>query len=84
MLTKVKSIQWSDALADEIDALFADLSRVMEGHSHTEEYTGGPPEVDELKTLADRVDAVIKEAKKPRVQRRCPAALALATGGKHM
>lgn len=65
-LTLVKEIHWDNSLADEIDSLFAELSRVVEGHSHTLEYSGGPPDIDELKKLADRVDGAIREAKKKR------------------
>lgn len=66
MLTKLPSIHWDNALADEINDLVADLSRHIEGHSHTEEFTGGVPAIDELSHLAERVDAAIKEAKKQR------------------
>jgi hypothetical protein len=66
MLTRVKLINWDSAVADEIDTLFAELSRHVEGHSHSEEYAGGMPSVEELGKLADRVDAVVKAVKKER------------------
>jgi energy-coupling factor transporter ATP-binding protein EcfA2 len=66
MVTKVKLINWDNAVADEIDSLFAELSRVFEGHSHSGAYAGGTPEVADLLKLADRIDKVIVAAKKPR------------------
>jgi hypothetical protein len=66
MITKLKSINWDDAVAEEIDTLYAELSRYVEGHSHSEAYVGGMPEVDDLIKLADRLDKVITAAKKPR------------------
>jgi energy-coupling factor transporter ATP-binding protein EcfA2 len=66
MIANVKTIRWDDTLADEIDALFAELSRHFEGHSHSEEYMGAPPELGDLKTLIRRVDDVINRAKPQR------------------
>lgn len=66
MLTKVKSIQWDNAVADEVDALMAELSRHIEGHSHSEEHAGGMPVLDDLEKCIRRVDAVIESAKKAR------------------
>ncbi|MEQ1711876.1 MAG: AAA family ATPase, partial [Hyphomicrobium sp.] len=66
MLTKLPTVRWENAVADEIGKLFGELSRHVEGHSHTEEYAGGVPELDDLKKFADRVDAVIAAVKKKR------------------
>jgi energy-coupling factor transporter ATP-binding protein EcfA2 len=66
MLTRVKLINWDTGVADEVDALFGELSRLVEGHSHSEEYSGGVPDVSELTKLTDRVEAVLKAAKKER------------------
>jgi hypothetical protein len=59
MLTKVKQISWDNAVADKIDALFEELSRHVEGHSHSESYSGGMPDAAQLTKLAGRVDEVI-------------------------
>ena len=53
-------------MADEVDALMAELSRHIEGHSHSEEYTGGVPVLDDLEKCIKRVEAVIDSAKKER------------------
>lgn len=66
MLTKVKSIHWDNAVADEVDALMAELSRHIEGHSHSEEYTGGVPVLADLEKCVKRVEVVINSAKKER------------------
>ena len=59
----VTKISWSDAVADEIVALQDDTSRLLEGHSNSDEFAGGMPGVDELEKLIARVDAVIEKAK---------------------
>lgn len=66
MITKVRQIRWDYDVADEIDALFADLSRYVEAHSHTEEYAGGETDLDDLEAILKRVDAVIIRAKEQR------------------
>ena len=63
MITKVKTIRWDDTLADEIDAIFGELSRHIEGHSHSEAYAGVPPVLSDLKGLIARVDSVIERSK---------------------
>jgi hypothetical protein len=62
-LTKVN---WSNELADEIVALQDDTSRSLEGHSNSDEFAGGMPDVDGLEKLIGRVDAVIEMAKQKR------------------
>jgi hypothetical protein len=59
-------ISWSDALADEIVALQDDTSRLLEGHSNSDEFAGGRPDADELEKLIARVDKVIEKAKAER------------------
>lgn len=56
-------ISWSDALADEIVALQDDTSRLLEGHSNSDEFAGELPDVDDLEKLIARVDDVIEKAK---------------------
>ena len=62
-LGAVTKISWSDDVADEIVALQDDTSRLLEGHSNSDEFAGGMPDVDGLEKLIARVDAVIDNAK---------------------
>jgi hypothetical protein len=64
MLTKLRAVKWDQELAGRVQDLFEELSHYIEGHSQTEAYSGAPPTVEELTTLADKVDTVIKDAKK--------------------
>ncbi|MNY71541.1 hypothetical protein D3C86_2099060 [compost metagenome] len=59
-------ISWSDALADEIVALQDDTSRLLEGHSNSDEFAGEMPDADDLEKLIARVDKVIDKAKAER------------------
>lgn len=65
-LGAVAKISWSDEVADEIVALQDDTSRLLEGHSNSDEFAGGMPDVDGLEKLIARVDAVIDKAKAER------------------
>ncbi|MQX37787.1 AAA family ATPase [Roseospira navarrensis] len=65
-LSTVKKIRWSDDVADEIVALQDDTSRLLEGHSNSDEFAGGMPDVDGLEKLIARVDDVIDKAKAER------------------
>lgn len=62
-LGAVNKINWSDEVADEIVALQDDTSRLLEGHSNSDEFAGGMPDVNALAALIARVDAVIEKAK---------------------
>lgn len=62
-LGTIAKISWSDDVADEIVALQDDTSRLIEGHSNSDEFAGGMPDVDGLEQLIARVDAVIDKAK---------------------
>lgn len=59
----LSKIAWDDALADEILGIFEELSKHLEGHSHTDEAMGAPPEVKDLEKAIDRVNGLIKRAK---------------------
>lgn len=65
-LGAVKKIVWSDEIADEIVALQDDTSRLLEGHSNSDEFAGEMPDVDDLEKLIARVDNVIDKAKAER------------------
>ncbi len=62
-LGAVVNISWSDDVADEIVALQEDTSRLLEGHSNSDEFAAGMPDVEGLGRLIARVDAVIGKAK---------------------
>ncbi|MGJ8590174.1 MAG: AAA family ATPase [Yoonia sp.] len=62
-LGAVNKITWDNDLADEIVALQDDTSRLLEGHSNSDEYAGSLPDVDRLEALIQRVDSVIAKAK---------------------
>lgn len=62
----VKSINWSNDVADEICLLQDDISRLIEAHSTSDEFAGGMPEPDDLEKLIERVDAMQANAKKRR------------------
>lgn len=59
----IKKINWSNELADEVIALQDDTSRLLEGHSNSDEFAGAMPDVDELAKLIARVDKLIDAAK---------------------
>ena len=62
-LGAVKKINWSDEVADEIVALQDGTSRLLEGHSNSDEFAGGMPDVSGLEKLIVRVDSMIAKAK---------------------
>jgi len=62
----LKDIEWSNDIADEICALQDDISRLIDAHSTSDEFSGGMPEPDDLERLIARVDAMQTGAKKKR------------------
>lgn len=64
MMGRLAKLKWEPSLAKRNADLFDELSRVFEGHSQTDQYSGGLPTVEALTESADRVDAILKEAKK--------------------
>ncbi len=65
-LGSVTSIVWSDSVADEISALQDEISRLIEAHSTSDEYSGGMPDLADLEKLIARVEAVQTHAKMKR------------------
>lgn len=65
-VTALKKINWDNAKVDEVSALYEDLSRYIEGHSHTEEAMGAPPEPADLKVRIEQVNRLINWAKSDR------------------
>ena len=66
IVTGLKKINWDNDLADEIIAAYEDLSAYIEGHSHTDEQIGAPPEPKDLQTRIETVRQLIKRAKSDR------------------
>ena len=66
-LETLRKIKWSNDVADEIVELQDATSRILEGHSHSEEFSGAMPTVEELENLINRTDAVIALAKESRI-----------------
>ena len=64
IVTALKRVNWNEEMVDEIVTVYEDLSAYIEGHSHTEEQIGAPPELDKLETMITRVDELIRQIKK--------------------
>jgi hypothetical protein len=60
------NVAWDDKLADEIVEAFERLSVHIEGHSHTDEAMGAPPEPKDLEAMIATVAELIKRAKASR------------------
>jgi hypothetical protein len=59
----LNKIAWDDGLAV---GMFEDLWKHIEGHTHTEEAMGAPPELKDLEKAIARVTDLIKRAKAER------------------
>jgi len=59
----LSNINWSNEIADEIIALRDDTSRLIAGHSNSDEFAGEMPDEDGLEKLIIRVDELIAQAK---------------------
>ena len=63
IVTGLKNIHWDDGLVRDLIKTYEDISAYIEGHSHTEEQAGAPPEPKDLEEMAARVDELIKRAR---------------------
>ena len=72
-VTTLRQINWDNAEVEEICLLFEDLSRYMEGHSHSDEAMGAPPLVGDFEKRIAAVDARIEWAKAQRPKAANPA-----------
>jgi hypothetical protein len=66
MVTALKRVNWDNVLADEIVEVFESCSAIMEGHSHTEAGSDGPPTVAELEALISKTKDLIRRARTDR------------------
>ena len=67
IVTGLKKVNWDDGLVADIISAYEDLSAFIEGHSHTEEKAGAPPEPNQLVEMIARVDELIKRARRERI-----------------
>ena len=66
IVTALKRVNWDDSLIKDIVAAHEELSAQIEGHSHTEEQVGAPPEPGDLEKMITRVNDLIKRARPDR------------------
>ena len=66
IVTGLKKVNWDDDLVADIISAYEDLSAFIEGHSHTEEKAGAPPEPTQLEEMITRVNTLIKHARRER------------------
>ena len=67
IVTGLKKVNWDDGLVADIISAYEDLSAFIEGHSHTEEKAGAPPEPNHLVEMVARVDELIRRARRERI-----------------
>lgn len=56
IVTGLKNINWDNGLVADIIKTYEDISAYIEGHSHTEEKAGAPPEPKDFEEFIARVD----------------------------
>lgn len=66
IVTGLRKIAWDDGLADDLVTIYEELSKYIEGHSHTDEASGAPTELKELEKMIQNVDTLIKRSKPDR------------------
>lgn len=67
LVTSLKKINWDHVLVKEIEDIYEELSALIEGHTHTDERAGAPPEPALLEEMISRVNVIITKAKRDRV-----------------
>lgn len=65
-VTALRNVNWDSAKVEDICALYEDLSRYIDAHSHSDEVTGAPPELSDLEEKIAAVDSLISWAKAKR------------------
>ena len=60
IVTGLRRVNWDYAKVEELCVMFEELSAYVEGHSHTDEATGAPPDVQLLARYIERADELIK------------------------
>ena len=67
IVTGLKKVNWNQDLIADIIKTYEDLSAYIEGHSHSEEQIGAPPELRHLEDMITRVNDLKKRAKPERI-----------------
>jgi energy-coupling factor transporter ATP-binding protein EcfA2 len=62
IVTALKRVRWDDALVADIIETYEELSGHIEGHTHTEQRSGAPPEPSDLENWIHGVNDLIKRA----------------------
>jgi hypothetical protein len=65
-VTTLRKVHWDNAKVEDACVLYEELSRHIDGHSHTDEAIGAPPTTDDLAGYIGRVAEWIKWAKSER------------------
>lgn len=60
IVTGLRRVNWDDAKVEELCVMFEELSAFVEGHSHTDDATGAPPDVHLLDQYIERANELIK------------------------
>jgi hypothetical protein len=63
IVTGLRNIAWDDGLVEKMCEMYEELSAYIEGHSHTDEAMGAPPEIKDLAEMIARADTLMKSAK---------------------
>jgi hypothetical protein len=66
IVTALRRVAWEDRLVDDLVDEYEALSAYIEGHSHTDEATGAPPEIKDLEGKIAVVEGLIKRARTER------------------
>jgi hypothetical protein len=77
IVTALRKVAWDNSLVDEMVDMYEKLSSYIEGHSHTDEAMGAPPEIKDLELSITNVEALVKRA---RIERQKTKPLAASSG----
>ena len=70
IVTGLRRVNWDDAKVEELCVMFEELSAYVEGHSHPDDATGAPPDVQLLKQYSDRADELVNGSRRIDPRRR--------------
>ena len=65
-VTTLRKVNWDNAKVDELCHLYEDLSRHIEGHSHTDDAAGAPVQITDLEARIAQVRQLIVWARADR------------------
>ena len=64
IVTGLKKVNWDEDIVADIISAYEDLSAYIEGHTHTEEKAGAPPEPADLEDRIEQINDLIKRARR--------------------